>query len=41
VTLSFKVDQALTRDNGAGRDIVGGPLLDLGTWADVSRSGVC
>ena len=40
VALSFKVGQALTRDNGTSQDIVGGPLLDLGTWADASRSGV-
>jgi len=40
VTLSFKVGQALTRDNGTSRAVVGGPLLDLGTWADASRSGV-
>jgi serine/threonine-protein kinase len=40
VALSFKVGQALTRDSGTRQDIVGGPLLDLGTWADASRSGV-
>jgi serine/threonine-protein kinase len=40
VSLSFKVGQALTRSNGASQDIVGGPLLDLRTWADASRFGV-
>lgn len=40
VALSCQVGQALCRKVAGGHEIVGGPLLDLGTWESASRSGV-
>jgi eukaryotic-like serine/threonine-protein kinase len=39
VALSFSLGEVLVRGEGPAPEIVGGPLLDIGSFADLSRSG--